>query len=199
MEHIRNFYSTILKSSHPLTLSVHLAGKAVPIVFYILGSIFFSFTAQFITIVLLLACDFYITKNISGRKLVQLRWWYDSTGVSGKTLTFESHKQYPPSTIPINAIDSKLFWWSIYLTPIVWIVFAIMCILRLKLFYLVLVLVGICLTGINAYGFRQCNSWEPTTDSNTAENDSWFQLPSIPGLDNLGAIAQVSSFFQRST
>ncbi|EDO18684.1 hypothetical protein Kpol_1055p39 [Vanderwaltozyma polyspora DSM 70294] len=193
MEQINNFYSTILKSSHPFLLSIHLGGKAVPLIFYVLGSLFMGFTAQFISVVLLLAFDFYITKNISGRKLVQLRWWYDTTGKQSSSFTFESYKQFSPGP-SINPIDSKLFWWSIYLTPIVWIVFGIMCILRLKLFYFLLVSVGICLTGINAYGFRSCDKWEP--NANEDSNNSWFQLPTIPGLDNLNALSQVQSFFQ---
>lgn len=194
MDHVRNFYDTILKSSHPLLLTVHLAGKAAPLVFYLVGFLFPSFTALFITIVLLLATDFYITKNISGRKLVQLRWWYDSTATSTDTFTFESHKQYT-SGPPINPIDSKLFWWSMYLTPAVWFVFAILCILRLKLFYFVLVAVATSMTGWNTYGFRCCDRWDP---NHNQSSESFFQLPSIPGLDSLTQMARFQSFFQGS-
>lgn len=194
MDHVKNFYNTILKSSHPLLLTIHLGGKAIPILFYILGSIFMGFTAQFISVVLLLAFDFYITKNISGRKLVQLRWWYDSTGQNEKTFTFESYKEFAPGPA-VNAIDSKLFWWSIYLTPLAWVVFGILCVLRLKLIYFLLVCVGICLTGMNAYGFRSCDKWEPA-NSNNEENNSWFQMPSLPGFESLSTITRVQSFFQ---
>ncbi|CCC68494.1 hypothetical protein NCAS_0B04100 [Naumovozyma castellii] len=197
MEHLSNFYNTILKSSHPILLGLHLAGKAAPIVFYIIGSLFLGFTAQFICVVLLLAFDFYLTKNISGRKLVQLRWWYDSTTENTETFRFESYKQYPPSLgPPINPIDSRLFWWSMYATPIVWAVFGILCILRLKLFYLVLVVVAVFLTGWNTYGFRCCDKWDPIAKNADNSTESWFQLPSIPGLDNLQRMARFQSFFQ---
>ena len=96
MDHAKNFYQTILKSSHPLVLSLHIAGKAGPLVIYLIGSWFLSFTAHFITVLLLLAVDFYLTKNINGRKLVQLRWWYDSSSSKDSPLTFESYKEYAP-------------------------------------------------------------------------------------------------------
>lgn len=193
MDHVKNFYQTILKSSHPLLLVLHLNGKAAPIVFYVMGSIFLDFTAQFIVVVLLLAADFYLTKNITGRKLVQLRWWYDSSAKTANTFTFESYKQYAPGH-PINPIDSKLFWWSLYLTPVIWGVFALFCILRLKVFYLLLVIVGMVLTGWNAYGFRCCDKWEPNQEA--AAESNWFQMPAIPSLDNLARLSMLQQFFQ---
>ncbi|SCW04300.1 LAFE_0H10506g1_1 [Lachancea fermentati] len=193
MDHVKNFYRTILGSSHPLVLSVHLSGKAAPIVFYVIGSWFLSFTMQFITVLLLLATDFYLTKNINGRKLVQLRWWYNSSGADNKTFTFESYKQYPPGP-PINPIDSRLFWWSTYVTPVVWIVFGVMCLLQFKFLYLILVAMAICLTGWNAYGFRNCDKWEPNQDGN--QSGSWIQMPSLPAFNNLSRLAGLQSFFQ---
>ncbi|CCK71705.1 Tvp23p KNAG_0H02900 [Huiozyma naganishii CBS 8797] len=196
MEQIRNFYETILKSTHPFTMAVHLAGKAAPIVFYIVGPLFLGFTAQFIIIILLVAFDFYVSKNISGRKLVQLRWWYDATNKNNSNFTFESHKQYTTGP-PISAIDSKLFWWSMYLTPVVWFVFGILCLLKLRLFYLILVVMVVFLTGWNAYGFRCCDRWDPQTNSDGNEgNGTWFQLPNMLNLDNLSRISRVQSFFQ---
>lgn len=195
-DHIKNFYNTILKSSHPLLLAAHLAGKVTPILFYILGSLVLGFTPQFIVCVLLLAQDFYLTKNISGRRLVQLRWWYDPSSEGIRAFIFESYKQYAPGP-PINPIDSKLFWWSMYVTPLVWCVFAILCVIRFKLFYLLLVLVGVVLTGWNTYGFHCCEKWDPSHDENS--NDSWFQMPSIPGLDNIYRLASIQNFFRSSS
>lgn len=195
MESVKRFYNTILKSSHPILLSVHLTAKAAPIVFYIVGSLFLGFTAQFITLMILLAVDFYITKNISGRRLVQLRWWYDSTGEKATSFTYESYKQYAPGP-PINAIDSKLFWWSLYLTPVTWAVFGIFCVLRLKLFYLIINLIAIGLTGWNAYGYRCCDKWDP--NQSESSTSSWFQLPGF-SFNNLATLSNVQTFFQRST
>lgn len=193
MDQIKNFYETILKSSHPLILSLHLLGKTAPILSYLLGSWFIhSFAALFILVILLLAADFYLTKNISGRKLVQLRWWYDSMGQAKTPFTFESYKQYPAGN-PINPIDSKLFWWSIYLTPVVWAIFGILCILKFQFLYLLLVILALGLNGWNAHGFRSCDKWEPGQDSG---NNSWIQLPNLSSLENLSRIARFQSFFQ---
>lgn len=194
MDHINNFYNTILKSHHPFLLALHLCGKAAPITIYIIGSLFFGFTAQFITVVLLTAVDFYFTKNISGRRLVQLRWWYDSSTSSSETFRFESYKQYDTEST-VNPIDDKLFWWSMYVTPVIWAVFAILCVLRLKVFYLLLVVVAMGLTGWNTYGFRSCSKWNPNS-SNGNNEESWFQLPNIPVLNNLERISRLQSFFQ---
>ncbi|KAK5781019.1 Tvp23p PWA37_001934 [Arxiozyma heterogenica] len=199
MEQIKNFYNTILKSSHPILLAIHLSGKAAPILFYILGSIFTSFTVQFIVIILLVSFDFYITKNISGRRLVQLRWWYDATNKSNSNFVFESYKQYDQSLAVLNPIDNKLFWWSMYLTPIIWFIFGIMCLLRLKLFSFILVIAVTFLTGCNTYGFRLCDRWEPNSENNNNNNGyegftTWFQLPNI--LDNLSNVGRVQTLFQ---
>ena len=60
--------------------------------FYIFGGIFFSNTSvRTVFIVLLLAADFYMVQNISGRYLVGLRWW-SVTGADGLTQTFKFEK-----------------------------------------------------------------------------------------------------------
>ncbi|SCU87438.1 LAFA_0E06722g1_1 [Lachancea sp. 'fantastica'] len=193
MDHAKNFYQMILKSSHPVAMGLHLAGKSLPIVFYLVGSWFMSFTAQFITVLLLLAGDFYITKNITGRKLVQLRWWYDSVNSEEGPLSFESYKQFAPGP-PINPIDSKLFWLSTYAAPVVWIVFGVMCLLQAKVLYLILIVMAICLTGWNAHGFRKCDQWDPSAQGN--QTDTWFQFPNITNLGNLGNLARVQNIFR---
>lgn len=193
MDHVKNFYQTILKSSHPLVLSLHILGKAAPIVFYLIGSLFMSFTAQFITVLLLLAVDFYLTKNINGRKLVQLRWWYDSSNSKESPLTFESYKAYAPGP-PINPIDSRLFWWSLYASPALWVVFGILCIFQLKFLYLILIVLAVCLTGWNLHGFRDCDKWDPAVSS--TETEPWFQLPNLASFENMGRLARVQNFFR---
>lgn len=202
MDSIKSFYHTIIKSSHPLLLTFHLAGKAFPIVFYILGSVLMKFTAQFIIIILSVAFDFYLTKNISGRRLVQLRWWYDSANKTNSNFIFESYKQYSINNAPpINPIDSKLFWWSMYLTPIVWLVFGVLCILRLKFFYLILVVVVMLLTGWNTYGFHYCEKWDPEANNNdnSDNNSSWFTMPNLFSFGNLQRAATVQNMFNNAT
>ncbi|SCU85774.1 LANO_0C05292g1_1 [Lachancea nothofagi CBS 11611] len=193
MDHVKNFYQMILKSSHPITMSLHLLGKSAPIVLYLAGSLFMSFTAQFIAVLLLLAGDFYVTKNITGRKLVQLRWWYDSVNSEEGPLSFESYKQFAPGP-PINPIDSKLFWISLYVAPALWIVFGIMCLLQAKFLYLILIGMAVCLTGWNAHGFRNCDKWDPS--ANNSESGTWLQMPNMASFENLGRLARIQNLFR---
>lgn len=195
MDSVKNFYNTILASSHPAILSVHLFGKAAPIVFYLIGSWFLSSTAQFIVVILLLAVDFYFTKNINGRKLIQQRWWYDVTGDDTTTFRFESYKEYPEhQSPPINPIDSKLFWWALYLSPVIWAVFAFLCLLKFEFIYLLLVLFAGGLCAWNAYAYRLCDRWEPGQTG----GEPLFQLPMLSSFANLDRVAGLQSFFSRS-
>jgi hypothetical protein len=59
---------------------------------YFFLSIVFPVVIVYIVVLILIAVDFWITKNIIGRKLVKLRWWYtidDSTG-GGEAWIYES-------------------------------------------------------------------------------------------------------------
>ncbi|CAH01581.1 Tvp23 [Kluyveromyces lactis] len=195
MDSARNFYKTILASSHPLILTIHLLGKAVPIVFYLLGSWFLSSTVQFIIVILTLAADFYFTKNINGRKLIQQRWWYDVSGEDTTTFRFESFKEYPDvAAAPINPIDSKLFWLSLYVAPTIWVVFGFLCLIKFQFVYLILVIFAGGLNLWNAYAYRLCDQWEP---GHTAEAPL-FQLPMLPSFANLDRVTRLQSFFTRS-
>lgn len=69
--------SWILKQSkHPSAIILHLIFKAAALFMYIFGSWFTtSFIFTFVICIILLAFDFWVVKNISGRLLVGLRWW----------------------------------------------------------------------------------------------------------------------------
>lgn len=196
MEYLNSFYSTVVKSSHPLLLSIYLLNKTLPVILYVIGSWFLDYTQQFILIMLLLSLDFYLTKNIHGRKLVQLRWWYDvNNSGDGHLFKFESYKEYQDlSSDPINPIDSKIFWWSIYLCPIIWTLFALICILKLQLVSLLLVVLAIGLNGWNCYGFHCCEKWEP---NNNKSIDSWLSVPNFQPFNILNpfTISRVRSLF----
>ncbi|KAH3901864.1 related to Golgi apparatus membrane protein TVP23 [Saccharomycodes ludwigii] len=178
MEHIKNFYNTILKSAHPITTVLHLLFKVLPLFFYFVGGFLFhqSFTTQFITVVLLLSLDFYYTKNISGRKLVQLRWWYDDT--KSPPFNIESYKQYPETTATtvINPIDDKLFWLGLYASFGTWCVLSFICFLKFEIFYLVLVVIGIVLNFWNCYGFRTCWKFNPNSTNASGVFDGIVNL-----------------------
>ena len=75
----------LAQSSHPMVCIFHMLFKGLALFFYIFGGIFardrkgHTSGANFITVtvicILLLAADFWVVKNLTGRILVGLRWW----------------------------------------------------------------------------------------------------------------------------
>ena len=63
---------------------------------YLLLSSFVSghFVELFLTIILLLAFDFWTVKNVTGRLMVGLRWWNKVEEDGTSTWMFESKKVY---------------------------------------------------------------------------------------------------------
>lgn len=55
---------------------------------YFFLAIVFPKVITYIVVLILIAVDFWITKNIIGRKLVKLRWWYTIDDASGGTETW---------------------------------------------------------------------------------------------------------------
>jgi hypothetical protein len=91
----------------------------------------------FIITILLLAADFYYLKNIAGRRLVGLRWWNEVDPQTGESKwVFESSE---PGTKTINATDSRFFWLALYVQPILWVVMAVLALVRLQFLWLPLV------------------------------------------------------------
>ncbi len=92
---------------------------------------------MFILTVLLLATDFYYTKNIAGRRLVGLRWWNEvDTAVGDSRWIFESAD---PETRTINATDKRFFWLAMYAQPALWVALAIVACVRVEFVSLILV------------------------------------------------------------
>lgn len=91
----------------------------------------------FIITILLLAGDFYYLKNIAGRRLVGLRWWNEVDAQTGDSQwVFESSE---PGTKVINPTDSRFFWLALYLQPMLWVLMAVLALVRLQFLWLPLV------------------------------------------------------------
>ena len=108
----------IKKSRSPQVALMTVLLKLLSIVFFLFFNIFTSNEALvMITVILLIAADFWYTKNISGRILVGLRWWnnYDADKQEDKWI-FESKNEIKESNI-----DRKTFWFSLYGFAIIWL------------------------------------------------------------------------------
>lgn len=107
-----------------------------------------------VTIILLLSCDFWTVKNVSGRLLVGLRWWnqVDENGMNH--WIFESRKAQSQNTA--SRAESRIFWLGLIVCPIFWILFFFSTIISLKVKWLAVVVMGLVLQGANLYGYIRC-------------------------------------------
>ncbi|KAG0681834.1 Golgi apparatus membrane protein tvp23, partial [Pichia californica] len=163
-------YQKLSESSHPIALLAFLIFRLSPVAIYLFGMLFTSnYILLFITVILLLAADFWNVKNISGRLLVGLRWWNESNELGQSIWVFENAD---PNRY-INPIDSKLFWLLMYIIPIFWILLAIFAILKLELLSLILVIVAISLSLTNTMAYTKCDKFGK---ANSIANDMFSSV-----------------------
>ncbi|PHH53993.1 Golgi apparatus membrane protein TVP23 [Ceratocystis fimbriata CBS 114723] len=150
-------------SSHPVTLLTFLGFRSASFLVYLLGLLFTqSMIMIFIITILLLAADFYYAKNIAGRRLVGLRWWNEVDPATGDSKwVFESSE---PGSKVINATDSRFFWLALYAQPIVWVVMAILAILKFEFLWLPLVVIALVLTIMNTLAFSRCDKFSQASN-----------------------------------
>ena len=144
----------IKKSRNPQVALVTVSLKLLAILFFLFFSIFTSNEAfVMITVVLLVAADFWYTKNISGRILVGLRWWntFDQNTQENKW-TFESKNEIKESNM-----DRRTFWFSLYGFTGIWAILFIWECIRLNFTWAFLCLISLAISGINVVGFFRCS------------------------------------------
>lgn len=155
-------WGRLSQSSHPVACIFHVIFKALAIFLYMFGGWFVSCGkgctsgANFITVtvccMLLLAADFWVVKNITGRLMVGLRWWNHVEGDTTKWI-FESAENRA-----VNQFDKTIFWTVLYAAPAVWSFFLFFGIIKLELGWLIIVLMALGLSGANVYGYYKCSS-----------------------------------------
>lgn len=147
--------NVLRQSSHPTVAIFHVAFKLSAIASYlILGWFTKNFVIQFVSTVTLLAFDFWVVKNVTGRLLVGLRWWHEAAedGIT-QQWRFETIQDREN----LNVTDGRIFWWSLYACPLVWILLGVVCVLKFNLSYLIMVLIALVLNGANIVGYYKCN------------------------------------------
>ncbi|KAL2113390.1 hypothetical protein VUR80DRAFT_4227 [Thermomyces stellatus] len=149
-------------SSHPVTLLTFLGFRIASFLFYLLGLLIIgNMILTFIITMLLLAADFYYTKNIAGRRLVGLRWWNEVDASGNSRWVFESSE---PGTRVVNATDSRFFWLAMYVQPVVWVVMAILAFVRLQFLWVPLVAIALILTVMNTLAFSRCDKFSQASN-----------------------------------
>jgi hypothetical protein len=141
--------------SHPVAFLFHFIFKAAAVLWYVFCTWFSSsFVLNFVICIVFLAADFWVTKNVTGRLLVGLRWWNEATSESGTAWRFETLRE---GDRQINSKEKYYFWVILLAYPLAWIGLAILAFLQLKWDYVLLDIIGILLGTMNLWGYFKCS------------------------------------------
>ena len=133
---------------------IHTQQQALAIIVFFFSNLFSdNFVFVFVLCILLLVCDFWTVKNITGRLLVGLRWWSYVKEDGSNQWVFESLEDMAE----ISPSDSTIFWTALYATPIVWAVFLVIELLRFEFQWTLIVVVALVMNGANIIGYVRCS------------------------------------------
>ncbi|XP_061731945.1 Golgi apparatus membrane protein TVP23 homolog B [Nerophis ophidion] len=157
-------------TKHPVACFFHVLFRVCALLLYLLCDLLSSssFIAAMVAIMLLLSCDFWAVKNVTGRLLVGLRWWNQVDEDGQSHWVFESRKG--TRSAHLSDSDSRIFWLGLIVCPLVWVLFAFSAIFQLKIKWLPVVLMGVVLQGANLYGYIKCKVGGKTDLKNMATN-----------------------------
>ncbi|XP_071620621.1 Golgi apparatus membrane protein TVP23 homolog C isoform X1 [Heliangelus exortis] len=145
------------KIRHPIASFFHLFFRVSAIVVYLLCELLTSsFIACMVTIILLLSCDFWAVKNVTGRLLVGLRWWNQVDDDGRSHWVFEARKVSAQGRKTSSEAESRIFWLGLITCPMIWVIFAFSALFSFKVKWLAVVGMGVVLQGANLYGYVRC-------------------------------------------
>ncbi|XP_034414141.1 Golgi apparatus membrane protein TVP23 homolog B [Cyclopterus lumpus] len=154
---------------HPLASFFHLFFRVSAVLVYLLCGLFSSsFIACMVAIILLLSCDFWTVKNITGRLMVGLRWWNQVDDDGHSHWVFESRKGAGKPAVSDS--ESRIFWIGLIVCPVLWVVFAFSTLFSFKIKWVPVVAMGVVLQGANLYGYVRCKVGGKTSLKNMATN-----------------------------
>ncbi|XP_074519400.1 Golgi apparatus membrane protein TVP23 homolog B [Halichoeres trimaculatus] len=157
------------KIKHPVASFFHLFFRVSAILVYLLCE-FFSpgFIGCMVAIILLLSCDFWAVKNITGRLMVGLRWWNQVDDDGRSHWVFEARKGSGKQQSTDS--ESRIFWLGLIICPVVWVVFAFSTLFSFEIKWVPVVIMGVVLQGANLYGYVRCKVGGKTSLKNMATN-----------------------------
>jgi len=137
----------------PIIALFHILFKSLAIVVYVFSGIFGNgFVASFVSVVILLALDFWTVKNITGRLLVGMRWWNNIDDQGQSQWIFESKKGFKG-----RGAERRVFWMGLIVPQVIWTVFLFWTTFTFRIQWTILVLLAIVLNGANLYGYIRCS------------------------------------------
>ena len=160
---ITNFYKN---SSHPFICFFTFIFKIASFVIYIIISFFSNKKGLiYLSVILLGSVDFWITKNISGRFLVGLRWWNEVKKDGKEVWIFESKNEKIDATA-----DKSVFWTSLYLNGGGWAILFLFKLITLSITNAIIAFTMLVFAGVNLYGFFKCSKEQQSKLSKLGTN-----------------------------
>lgn len=140
---------------HPVVTFFHLLFRTLAIIAYLLCGWFSEgFIGSFVAIILLLSLDFWTVKNITGRIMAGLRWWNYVNEEGSSVWVFE--KGGDEVDMRLSKAEVQIFWTGLVVSPVIWAFLFFTALFQLELRWVVLVIIGLILTGSNLLGYLRC-------------------------------------------
>jgi len=156
-------------AGHPWVCVFHIVFKLAAMLFYLFGRYLLNhYVMTFIFTILCSAFDFWTVKNISGRILVGMRWWNDIHEDGSSHWYFESLADESA----VDAKDRSIFWGTLYVWPIVWIVLGILNFLAFSWDWLLLIVMILTFASSNVVGYWKCSKDQKRQMSEWAKNQA---------------------------
>lgn len=147
---------TLIQPNHPGVCFFHLVFKIFGVFAYVfLGIVISNTLTHFLMVFLSIVFDFWVTKNITGRHLIGMRWWNDYNDEdTEEEWTFESYDY----ELNFSPIDVNVFWWALGINTIFWTIMFVLKALGLNFLWGLLTFIGCLLNGLNLWGYYRCLS-----------------------------------------
>lgn len=140
-------------ANNPVVCIFHLVFKGLSIFCFLFLNLFIDDPIYtFLAVVSLAAFDFWTVKNVTGRLLVNLRWWSELDEMGEEHWIYESDD----GSKPVGRTDSFVFWSALYAYPIAWFVFGLLDLISFKVFWVNLCIICFTLSFTNAQGYYYC-------------------------------------------
>merc|ERR1712025_937111 len=172
----------------PWVAFFHFFFRISALIVYLFGNAFSgSFIGIFVTVILLLSLDFWTVKNVSGRIMVGLRWWNYINDQGESQWVFESRDG--TSTLDSLATnfggksDARLFWIGLVVAPAMWIVFFLTALFGFRFQWMILVIIGLFMSGSNFFGYLRCRLG--STESVTNMANTYMQRQMFSNVLNM--------------
>eukprot|EP01117_Protostelium_nocturnum_P009355 TRINITY_DN3344_c0_g1_i1.p1 TRINITY_DN3344_c0_g1~~TRINITY_DN3344_c0_g1_i1.p1 ORF type:complete len:194 (+),score=49.35 TRINITY_DN3344_c0_g1_i1:762-1343(+) len=139
-------------TKHPVTVIFHCIFKIAAIIMWFCSGAINRYVISVVVILVLLSCDFWVVKNVSGRLLVGLRWWNEVKDNGDNEWIFESIED----KTQILPLEKAIFWGALFVNTILWVLFLVLTVLSFTLTWLMVVIIAVALNIANISGYIKC-------------------------------------------